>query len=132
MKRTNRGDVVLISGKDAHVINELDKNKKNPEKAQAKIEEFIYAKLENGHGKKEESLIILNSSKISRNSLNMAQIYGEAPIKAKLDKISYMNIQSYYTAQLDGFMRKDVKPTDKETCENQCENITAEYQELKL
>ena len=132
MKRTNRGDVVLISGKDAQTIKEMEKNKKNPEKAQEKINELIYAKLENGHGKKKESLIILDSSKLSRDSLNMAQIYGDAPIKAKLDKIAYLNLQSYYTAQLDGFMRKDVEPTDKETCENQCENIIAEYQELKL
>lgn len=132
MKRTNRGDVVLISGKDAQTIKEMEKNKKNPEKAQEKINELIYAKLENGHGKKKESLIILDSSKLSRDSLNMAQIYGDAPIKAKLDKIAYLNLQSYYTAQLDGFMRKDIEPTDKETCENQCENIIAEYQELKL
>lgn len=132
MKRTSRGDDVLISGKDAQTIKELDKNKKNPDKAQAKIEEFIYAKLENGHGKKKESMILLGSSKLSRDSLTVAQRCGETPIKAKLNQFAYLNTQSYYTAQLDGFMRKDVKQTDKETCENKCENIIAEYKELNL
>lgn len=132
MKRTSRGDDVLISGKDAQTIKELDKNKKNPDKAQAKIEEFIYAKLENGHGKKKESMILLGSSKLSRDSLTVAQRCGETPIKAKLNQFAYLNTQSYYTAQLDGFMRKDVNPTDKETCENRCANIIAEYKELNL
>ena len=133
MKRTQRGDVFLISGEDALSIKEIEKGKtKNPEKTQAKIEELIYAKLENGHGKKKETAITLASSKAPRESLTISQICGETPIKAKLDQFAYMNIQSYYTAQLDGYIRKDIKPTDKETCENQCVNIIAEYQELKL
>lgn len=133
MKRTQRGDDVLISGKDTIAIKEIEKGKiKNPQKTQAKIEEFIYARLENGQRKKQDSTVILSSSKLSRDNLTFSQIYGETPIKAKLDQFAYMNVQSYYTAQLDGFIRKDVKPTDNETFENQCANITAEYQELKL
>ena len=133
MKRTQRGDDVLISGKDALQIKEIEKGKtKNPEKTQAKVEELIYAKLENGNGKKQDSTIILRSSKLSRNDLSIAQICGEIPIKTKLNQFAYMNIQSYYTAQLDGAIRKDINPTDKETCENQCANIIAEYQELKF
>lgn len=133
MKRTQRGDDVLISGKDALTIKEIEKGKtKNPEKTLAKIEELIYAKLENGNGKKQDSTVILSSSKLSRDNLTLSQICGETPIKAKLDQFSYTNIQSYYTAQLDGFIRKDVKPADKETCENQCANVIAEYQELNL
>lgn len=133
MKRTQRGDVVLISGKDALTIKEIEKGRaKNPEKTQTKIEELIYAKLENGHGKKKETAITLASSKVPRESLTISQICGETPIKAKLDQFAYMNIQTYYTAQLDGYIRKDVEPTDKKTCENTCKNIIAEYQELKL
>ena len=133
MKRTQKGDDVLISGKDALLIKEIEKGKtKNPEKTQAKIEELIYTKLENGHGKKKETIITLGSSKISRDSLTYSQICGETPIKAKLDQFAYMNVQSYYTAQLDGYIRKDIKPTDKETCENTYQNIIAEYQELNL
>ena len=44
MKRTQRGDDVLISGKDALTIKEIEKGKtKNTEKTQSKIEELIYA-----------------------------------------------------------------------------------------
>lgn len=133
MKRTQRGDDVLISGKDAQQIKEIEKGKnKSSEKSQAKIEELIYAKLENGNGKKKDSVIILGSSTLSRNDLTFAQIAGESQIKTKLDQFGYMNVQHYYTAELDGFIRKDIEPTDKETCENQCANVIAEYQELKL
>ncbi len=133
MKRTQKGDVVLISGKDAQTIKGIEKDRtKNPEKTREKIEKLIYTKLENGHGKKKETLITLTSSKVSRESLSVEQIFGETPIKAKLDQFSYINTQSYYTSKLDGYIRKDVKPTDKETCENKCANIIAEYRELKL
>lgn len=133
MKRTQRGDDVLISGEDTLTIKEIEKGKiKNPEKTQAKIEELIYAKLENGNGENQDSTVILRSSKVSRDDLTLSQICGNTPIKAKLDQFAYTNIQSYYTAQLDGYIRKDIEPTDKETCENQCANIIAEYQELKL
>ena len=54
------------------------------------------------------------------------------PIKAKLDQFEYYNTQRYFTAKVDGFIRKEVEPTSSPTCENRCENIVVDYKSLYL
>ena len=133
MKKTSRGDIVLISGNDAQTIKEIEKSKENnPQKTQSTIETLIYTKLENGIGKKPESQIILGSSQLSTKDLTTAQLTGKSPIKAKINKFKYSCYQTFYTAKIDGAIRKDILPTDKETCQTKCANAVAEYKELNL
>ena len=122
IKRTQAGDTVLISGKDAEHL-----------KGKEKIDGYVDLKIENGQNKKKkDSEIILSSSKLEFDDLTPAQKYGGAPIKVKLDQFQYFNTQRYFTAKVDGFIREDVKHTQSPTSENRCENIVVNYQELYL
>ena len=117
IKRTEDGDLFIISGKDAEHL----KNKE-------KIEGYVGLKAEDGRKtSKKDSQIVLSSSLLpldyqpSRN-----------PIKAKLDHFEYYNTQRYFTAKLDGYIRNDVEQTSAPTSKNRCENIVVEYNGLYL
>lgn len=122
MKRTEDGDLVLLSGKDA---KEAAKNKTD---ISAKIEE----KLENGKKQKPDTEIVLSSSKLTEDMLTEEQKTGQKPIKTRIDQFEYLNTARYFTARVDGYVRKDVLPTHNATKETRCENIFVDFNSLNL
>lgn len=117
LKRTEDGDLFLISGKDAEHL-----------KGKEKVEGYIELKAEDGkQKKKKDSQIILSSSKLSENKQSSRR-----PNKAKLDQFEYYNTQRYFTAKVDGYIRKEVESTMSPTCENRCENVVVDYKGLYL
>lgn len=117
IRRTESGDLFMISGSDAEKLQKREK-----------IDGYVELKAENGNQrKKKDAEIILSSSK-----LPFEQQTTRTPIKAKLDEFRYFNAQRFFTAQVDGFIRNDVEQTLSPTYENRCENIAVEYQELYL
>ena len=117
IKRTEAGDLFMISGKDAEHLQNKEK-----------VEGYIELKAEDGkQKKKKDSQILLSSSQLEN---------GEKPskksTKIKLDCIEYYNTQRYFTAQVDGYIREEIPPTISPTCENKCENIIVDYKGLYL
>ena len=115
IKRTEAGDLFMLSGKDAEHL----KNKE-------KVEGYIELKAENGkQKKKKEAQIVLASSQlpigVTKNQT-----------KVKIDMFEYYRTQRYFTAKLDGYIRKDVEQTYSPTCENRCENVLVDYKGLYL
>lgn len=122
MKRTEDGDLVLLSGKDA---KEAAKNKTD-------INKLIESKIEDGKKQKPDTQIVLSSSKLTEDGLTEKQKTGKEPIKTKLNQFQYLNTARYFTAKVDGFIRKDILPTHSATKETRCENIFVNYNELCL
>lgn len=117
IRRTESGDLFMISGSDAEKLQKKEK-----------IDGYIELKAENGaQRKKKDAEITLSSSRVSTE-----QQANKNLIKAKLDEFRYFNVQRFFTAQVDGFIRNDVEQTLSPTYENKCENIAVEYQELYL
>ena len=117
IRRTEAGDLFMISGSD---VEKLQKKEK--------IDGYVELKAENGtQRKKKDTEIILTSSEFP-----VEQQANKTPLKAKLDEFRYFNAQRFFTAQVDGFIRNDVEQTLRPTCENRCENIAVEYRELYL
>ena len=117
IRRTEAGDLFMISGADAKKLQHKEK-----------IEGFIDLKAEDGkQRRKKDTEIVLSSSK-----LPVEEQASKKPIKAKLDEFRYFKAERFFTAKVDGFIRSDVEQTSSPTIENRCENITVEYQELYL
>ena len=117
IRRTESGDLFMISGADAKKLQHKEK-----------IEGFIDLKAEDGkQRRKKDTEIILSSS-----AFPLEQQADKKPIKAKLDEFRYFKAERFFTAKVDGFIRSDVEQTSSPTIENRCENITVEYQELYL
>lgn len=117
IRRTEAGDLFLISGKDA-------KHLQNKEK----IEGYIEYKAEDGkQRKKKDAQIVLSSSQIPENNHP-----NKKPINAKLDIFEYFSTQRYFSAKVDGFIRKDIEQTQSPTRENRCENLIVDYSSLIL
>ncbi|MBQ8887754.1 MAG: hypothetical protein IJY61_08650 [Candidatus Gastranaerophilales bacterium] len=115
IKRTEAGDLFILSGKDAEHL----KNKE-------KVEGYIEFKAENGkQKKKKDAQIVLSSSQLQIGTTKI-------PTKVKLDMFEYYKTQRYFTAKVDGFIRKDVEQTLSPTCENRCENVVVDYKGLYL
>lgn len=118
IRRNEDGDLFLISGEDAKKLEKREK-----------IKGYVEFKAENGkQKKKKDTEIIFSSSQI----LPEEQIPTKKPIKAKIDRFQYLNTKRYFTAQADGFIRKDIEQTSSPTYENRCENIIVDYKELCL
>ena len=117
IRRTEAGDLFLISGADTQKLEKKEK-----------IEGYIELKAENGKKqRRKDTEIILSSSELSDNL--KAE---KTPIRARIDEFRYFNARRFFTAKIDGFIRNDVEQTSSPTCENRCENIFVEYQELYL
>ena len=117
IRRTEAGDLFMISGEDAKKLEKKER-----------VDGYIELKAEDGkQRRKKDSEIILSSSQLDEDTQA-----GKQPIKAKLDEFRYFNAQRFFTAKVDGYIRNDVKQTPSPTCENRCENIFIEYQELYL
>lgn len=117
IKRTEAGDLYMLSGNDAEHI-----------KGKEKVEGYIELKAEDGkQKKKKDSQVVLSSSKLPSTKQT-----SKRPIKAKLDQFEYYNTQRYFTAKVDGYIRKDVETTSSPTCENRCENVVVDYIGLYL
>ena len=107
----------MLSGKDAEHI-----------KGKEKVDGYIELKAENGkQTKKKNSQIILSSSQLPEKKQP-----SKKPINAKINQFEYYNTQRYFTAKVDGYIRKEVEPTSSPTCENRCENIVVDYKSLYL
>ena len=117
IKRTASGDLYMLSGKDAEHLN-----------GKEKVDGYVELKAEDGkQKKKKDSQIVLSSSILSVN-----QQQSKKHLNAKLDQFEYYNTQRYFTAKVDGYIRKEVEPTSNPTCENKCENIIVNYNGLYL
>ena len=118
IRRTNAGDIFMISGKDAKHLQDKEK-----------IEGYIDLMEEDGQRKKRrEAQIVLSSSQIVEDGDNSIK-----PVKKiKIDGFEYYKTQRYFTAKVDGFIRNDVEKTLSPTRENRCENVVVEYNGLYL
>lgn len=117
IRRTEAGDLYMLSGKDAEHL-----------KGKEKVDGYIELKAEDGkQKKKKDSQIVLSSSQLPNT-----QQPSKKPIKAKIDQFEYYNTQRYFTAKVDGYIRKEIESTSSPTCENRCENIVVDYKSLYL
>ena len=118
IKRTEAGDLFMLSGKDAEHLQNKEK-----------IDAYIDIKSEDGKRKKrKEAQIVLSSSQIVEDGGNSTN-----PVKkTKIDGFEYYKTQRYFTAKVDGFIRTDIVQTSSPTCENRCENVVVDYKGLYL
>ena len=97
-------------------------NRKNKEK----IEGYIELKAEDGtQKKKKDTQIVLSSSQLPIGATKKTT-------KVKLDMFEYYRTQRYFTAKVDGYIRKNVEQTLSPTSENRCENVVVDYKGLYL
>lgn len=108
MKKSQTGDVFLISGKDAEKLRN-----------ETEIDGYIEKYFHNQHKKGKESEVVLSSVNPQKG-------------KTKFNLFQYLNTKTYYTAMIDGHILDEKEPTNRITCENKCPNYIVNYKELIL
>lgn len=151
MRRTQQGDVVMLSGQEAKDIKQLEKEKA---KERSKIEkdhrkpsrikqilirntflsvsDEINRKVEDGIAGKPESKLEFNASSLSQNEITNAQLIGMQPIEAKIDNIKYYSYNKHYNAENDGCLNPDQPISYKQTNRTPFVNVNFHREELKL